>query len=113
MHRPTVGVIALVLLIVGAAGLAWPSSGANPAQFAPAFIRVGAVLGAFWLALPQTRQWQNKLLLGAIALTALVIAIWPRILPVLAGFMLVFALLRSRLQAHRPKLPERRRDGKA
>jgi hypothetical protein len=99
MHRPTVGVIALLLLIAGAAGLAWPSSDAEPNQFASAFLRVGVVLAAFWLALPQTRLWQNKLLLGAIVLTAVVVAKWRQYFPILVACMLLIAILRPRWKA--------------
>jgi len=98
MHRPTLGVIALVLLVAGGAGQIWQSSDAGVQQVFNAFWRVGFVLATLWLALPQTRQLPNKLLLIAIVVTAVVLATRPKILPILLGFMLLFALLRPRIR---------------
>ncbi|HUY31801.1 MAG TPA: hypothetical protein VMV69_03405 [Pirellulales bacterium] len=102
MHRPTLGVIALVLLIAGGAGQIWASSDAGVQQVLIAFWRVGFVLATLWLALPQTRRLPNKLLLVAIVVIAVVLATRPKIVPILLGFLLLFALLRPRIRARPP-----------
>jgi len=98
MHRPTLGVIALVLLVTGGAGQIWPSSDAGVQQVFIAFWRVGFVLAVLWLALPQTRRLPNKMLVIGIVVTAVLLATKPRILPIALGFMLLFALLRPRIK---------------
>jgi hypothetical protein len=108
MHRPTLGVIALVLLVAGAVGQLRPSSDAGVQQVLIGFWRVGFVLAALWLALPQTRQLPNKLLLLAILVIALVLATRPKLLPLLLGFMLLFAVLRPRIQRRSPEASRRR-----
>jgi len=53
MNRTLLGLIALVLLVVGGiAALRGPADG-SAAGFAGGCIRIGLVLGALWLALPQ------------------------------------------------------------
>jgi hypothetical protein len=53
MRRATLGIIALLLLIVGAAALFNGPGGSEAWGFAGVCIKSGLVLGALWLALPQ------------------------------------------------------------
>ena len=96
MHRPTVGLIALVLLI-GAAGcylFGW----ANDALYG-AFWRVGVVLALLWLALPELLRVRSKLLFGVFLAIMLVAVLRPRLLPLALVLCVVYAVLRPR---HRP-----------
>jgi hypothetical protein len=53
MSRKALGVIAVFLLVIGGVtAVSWPTGG-SAAGFAGGCIRVGLVLGALWLALPQ------------------------------------------------------------
>lgn len=55
MNRNSVGLLAVLLLVVGTiAALRGPEDG-SAAGFAAGCIRVGLVLAALWLALPQIR----------------------------------------------------------
>jgi hypothetical protein len=55
MKRTTLGLVALFLLVIGGiTALSGPASG-SAAGFAGGCIRVGLVLGAVWLALPQIK----------------------------------------------------------
>jgi len=57
MQRNLLGVIALVLLVAGgvvALGLAGPASSAS---WTGSAIKIGLMLGAIWLALPQIERW--------------------------------------------------------
>ena len=53
MTRPLLGLCALGLLIAGVVMIATPGWQDAAANYAGVFIRVGLVLGALWLALPQ------------------------------------------------------------
>jgi hypothetical protein len=80
LHRPTVGILAIVLLSL-AAGLAIfsPAEG----QYAPytsGCLRTGVVLAVLWLALPETRPLKNRLLIAGIVLSAVVFVVRPRLL---------------------------------
>jgi hypothetical protein len=54
MSRNAVGIAALVLLALG--GVAWMEGDKSPPGLAGGCIRVGLVIGALWLALPQIRS---------------------------------------------------------
>jgi hypothetical protein len=53
MRRTSLGLITLLLLVVGTITLVSGPDDANARGFAAGCIRVGLVLGALWLALPQ------------------------------------------------------------
>ncbi|HEV3343752.1 MAG TPA: hypothetical protein VG125_25490 [Pirellulales bacterium] len=93
MHRPTVGLIALVLLAGGASCylLGWGS-----AALESAFWRVGVVLALVWLALPELLRVRNKFLLAAFLAVVLVAALKPRLLPFALLFCVLYAILRPR-----------------
>jgi hypothetical protein len=93
MHRPTVGLIALVLLTGAAACylLGWGSTAIESA-----FWRVGLVMALIWLALPDLLGVRNKLLLGAFLAIVLVAAVKPKFFPLALLFCVVYAVLRPR-----------------
>src|SRR5258706_14363990 len=53
MNRNLLGIIAAILLLLGGITHFFGPGGANASGFAGGCIRVGLVLGALWLALPQ------------------------------------------------------------
>src|SRR5690242_320693 len=53
MSRKALGIIAALLLVVGGMTAMFGPGGANASGFAGGCVRVGLVLGALWLALPQ------------------------------------------------------------
>jgi hypothetical protein len=61
MRRATLGIIALLLLIVGAAALFNGPGGSEAWGFAGVCIKSGLVLGALWLALPQLQAALTQL----------------------------------------------------
>lgn len=74
MHRPTIGLIALVLLAVGLAAY-WQDQDA----VAGACLRIGAVTSIFWLAQPQLVDLPRWALLTSGA-ALIVVARWPKLL---------------------------------
>lgn len=87
MHRPSLGIISLVLLVGGTALLVRPLNGDT--YLGAISLRSGLVLGALWLALPNLRRIPRRVLYG-IAVLAIVIIVRPRLivfaLPVAAMF---------------------------
>src|SRR3954467_15039157 len=53
MNRNALGIVAAVLLFLGGVTVVFGPGGGNSSGFAGGCIRVGLVLGALWLALPQ------------------------------------------------------------
>src|SRR5262245_65529997 len=78
MNRVTLGLVSVLLLVIGCTvAVQQPEGGA---VFAGACVRIGLVLGAIWLALPQvTRFWKQtpKWLLVAAAIALVVCVIHP------------------------------------
>ena len=90
VHRPTVGVLAVVLLVAGiVSALAAPHTAVYD-QLTSACLRVGAVLAVVWLALPDLRQARNRWLIVSLFAACLAVVILPRFIPV--GRLLVIAL---------------------
>lgn len=70
MHRPTVAVVAVVLLLGGVV-LAWfPAAEGDPflGSAQGACVRLGIVMGALWLALPQLERFPTWLSYVALAI---------------------------------------------
>lgn len=98
MHRPTVGVLAVLLVF---AGFAAPQFDLDPAlakQLQAACWRVGLLLGAVWLAHPVLWRLQSGPVMWALAVLVVVLAIRPRLFPLAIGVLLAFALLRPRVK---------------
>jgi len=90
MNRLALGIVAIALVLIGLmTQLQYPSEGA---AFAGACIRIGLVLGALWLALPQISYvWKHTprwlLIVAAVALAVCVFNPWYFLaaVPILAG----------------------------
>jgi hypothetical protein len=77
MHRPTLGVISLVLIVGGAVLIANPINGDS--YSGAVSVRAGLVLGSMWLALPNVRRAPRWLLYG-VGVLAVVLVLRPRLL---------------------------------
>jgi hypothetical protein len=91
MNRTLLGICALALLVMGAIALRAGPSGITSTSFAAGCLRVGLVLGALWLALPQiegllkrTPRW----VLVSLAVALVILFLQPKLLllalPILA-----------------------------
>ena len=92
MHRPTLGVISLALIVGGVVLMLRPIDGDS--HLGAVGLRSGLVLGAIWLALPNIRR-APRWLLYAGAVLAAVLIVRPRLflysLPVAAVIALLGA----------------------
>lgn len=104
VSRPLVGAIALVCFVAaGAIGVwdAWES------LWCAAFVRVGLLMGAFWLALPSAHReaaWANvapSTIIGAL-LAVFVVARWRAALPIVIGVGVIAFLVKPRNRRPRP-----------
>ncbi|MDH3259535.1 MAG: hypothetical protein OEM84_01045 [Acidimicrobiia bacterium] len=77
MHRPTLGVISLVLIIGGAIVMLRPIDGDS--YLGAISVRSGLVLGSIWVALPNIRKAPSWLL-SSVGLLAIVLIVRPRLL---------------------------------
>lgn len=77
MHRPTVGILALLLLATGAA-TEWLVP-LDDDLIPGACLRVGIVLAALWLALPNMNRFPRWQLVG-LALGLLAVLRWPKLI---------------------------------
>lgn len=104
MRRHLLGAIALTALLAGAA-LQFAGGGSTRLEWASACLRVGAVLGAVWLALPQLRRPGNRWLVGAVLAAFIVLAVRPRLFWFAALLAIVALVLRPR--SPKPSAPRR------
>lgn len=104
MHRPTVALLAIVLLLTGTA--LWFVGGdvEDYQAWIAACWRVGAVLAALWLALPEMRRMPTWLLL-AILVVAVLVARQPRAMILVFVAAVAYAYLRPRLQRWSAEVP--------
>lgn len=108
MHRPTVGILALVLLTCAAACHVLKVSEA----IASPCWRVGLVMTMLWLALPELVRIRQKWLVWLLLAGLLLIALRAiRLLPLVALFLVVYAIIRPRSPrgAGRPAVPRDKR----
>jgi hypothetical protein len=83
MNRTSLGIIAIVLLALGGIAMTRGPANCSAAGFAGGCIRVGLVLGALWLALPQLLRFLSrtpKWLLAACGIGVVVCAVKPVLL---------------------------------
>jgi hypothetical protein len=92
MHRPTIGIIAIVLLTAAAIlAIVQPENEA----LAPGCLRIGLVMGALWLAQPQLARLPGWLMAGAV-IVILVTALRPKLFLVAIVVLVAVAILRPR-----------------
>ncbi len=78
MHRPTVGLSAVVLLLLGGFFSFWPSAGIS-VNFGNACLRIGLIVGLIWFAQPQLKRYPAWLL--PMSFVSLLIGLrWPKLL---------------------------------
>jgi di/tricarboxylate transporter len=97
LHRPTLGILAIVLLSLAAALTFFSPAEGQYAQYTSACMRVGVVLAVLWLALPDTKPLKNRLLIAGIVLAAVVFVVRPRLLLVAIKHPLVVGLVGAAL----------------
>jgi hypothetical protein len=113
MNRMTLGLVALLLVIVGMiTALRGPADG-SAAGFAGGCVRVGLVLGALWLALPQILSFFSRAprwLLAASGIGVVVCAVKPMLLLVVVPLLGLLWFFGPRLstKADKPIVPEKR-----
>jgi hypothetical protein len=94
MHRPTIGLIAVVLLVVGMA-----TYNQQDQTLPSAALRVGLVMAILWFAYPQLASVPRWLaIVGVVGLV--VVARWPRLLVFALPVAFVLWLLRPRPRQH-------------
>ena len=101
--RWRIGAIALLLLTL-AGYLAWqeftsPHADNQPDQWLGAFVRMGIIMGAVWLAWPELRKlspWLLGLFMVLLPITLVVVTRWPRYLPYFLVGGIVLYILRPR-----------------
>ncbi len=92
MHRPTVGWIALALLIAAViCGVCWP----NDTTWRDGCLRPALVLGLLWLAMPQLREVPRWVMI-AVAIAALVVLWRPKLLWLAVPAVFAVWILRPR-----------------
>jgi len=91
-----IGIIALLLLLGALASLIWPLAGSFGAQLPGACLRVGAVVGAWWLAYNELRRVPAWLWIALLSV-AVVVAAKPRVAVFAIPIILVLAILKPRL----------------
>ncbi len=95
MHRPTVGIIAVVLLVSAAALWAWPIDWDGNKALLGACVRIGTVMAAIWLAHPQLVRlpsWAPEV----VVVVAIVVALRPKLIVVALPLLLLLLWLRPR-----------------
>jgi len=95
MHRPTVGIISLVLLLSCAALWIFSPPWDITEPLKGATLRLGLMMGALWLALPQLEGvpgWMLKM----VSASAMIIAVRPRAALLLLPLLLVYLITRPR-----------------
>ena len=124
MNRTSLGIVALVLLLIGVFVYKYAPTRADSKAFAGGCIRVGIVLGALWLALPQLLRFLSKTpkwLLVASTIGIVVCAVKPLLLLVAVPMLVLLWFLGSKLRtkadktivAERPPTPRPRRRSQA
>ncbi|MCC7420157.1 MAG: hypothetical protein IT428_07755 [Planctomycetaceae bacterium] len=107
VSRPMVGVLALVCLAIWGAMFLLPESSNATDLWHGAFLRIGVVMGAFWISLPargRDAAWSGinaTTLVGAAFLAFLTARLRFAIIPIAIGVVTIGLFLRPRGK-HRP-----------
>jgi len=100
MRRHAIGIIALVLLLLAVVFWIWPPPWSGDLFARGAFVRVGAIMAALWLAYPEVKRLPPWLL-AAIPLLLVILAVRPRWFLIALPIVIALAILR-------PGMPSRR-----
>ena len=100
MHRPTVGILALLLLIAGGVLLVVPADKDDWLNMAAGCLRVGSILAVLWLALPDVARPLSRWILVGVVVAVFLIAKRPQLIVLALVFLAGIALLRPRLKAY-------------
>lgn len=103
MHRPTIALIAVVLLAVGF----FTHGQSDDDVISGACLRVGAMMGILWLAEPQLRNLSHGMV-AAVGAGLLVVMRWPKLMVVALPFAALLWLLKRRPRRPDSPLGERR-----
>ncbi len=102
MHRPIIGLIAIVLLAVGLYTRQLPNE-----SISGACLRMGAVMVIWWFAHPQMHN-VPRWLIAVFLLSFLVVLRWPKLLLVAVPIAAALWFLRPRAPGSGPKFGQRR-----
>ena len=108
MHRPTVGVLAIVLLLAGGVMYFAGYDEGNALLLQAACLRVGAVLATLWVAHPELSRMRPWMVIVFVAALVGVVFVRRLLVPLLIVAVLV-AILRPRTKTGRPGDRETRR----
>ena len=82
MRRHALGVISILFVAVGVRLLMFGADTGNDQVLAAPAMRIGLLLGAVWLALPQLAEMGSRVppwLIACVAISGLIIAVRPRL----------------------------------
>ena len=100
MHRPTVGIIAIALLVAGACIWIWRRESDDWIPWMAGCLRMSVVMGAVWLAHPQLNRLPAWLVACVLA-SAVVLALRPKYFLLALVVLAIAAFLRPRRRAGR------------
>ena len=95
MRRHVTGIVAFLLLSLGAYFLIWPPSAGQGQLLSGACIRLGMVLFAIWLAYPQVQKIP-RWMYGLVLLAAAVVLVFPKAIIYIIPAMPAIWFLRPR-----------------
>jgi hypothetical protein len=98
MHRPTIGILALVLLTAGFLLWVLAEESEDIYLWIGACLRVGAVMATLWFALPQLQR-MPPVLVTMVVVFCLIVAIRPRLFLLAFLIALAYGFLRPRLRS--------------
>ena len=101
MHRPTVGLIAFACLATTVWLRFFPLQWEGNDGLLGATMRIGLVMAALWLALPQLQRWPGWLI-QVIGVSAVIIAIRPKVALVAIPVLLAYLFLRPKNKSNGP-----------
>jgi hypothetical protein len=102
MHRPTVGVLAILLLLAGGVMYFAGYDEGNALLLQAAFLRVGAVLAVLWVAHPELSRMRPWMVILFVAALVGVVFVRRLLVPLLIVALLI-AVLRPRNKTGRQK----------
>jgi len=113
MNRASLGIVAIVLLAIGFITWTRGPSDNSAVSFAAGCIRVGIVLGALWLALPQLLRFLSQtpkwlLVASTIGIVACAVKPWLLVVAIPLLGLLWFFGPKLRTKADKPIVQERR-----